>query len=547
MNNQSLPQPEERRLSGTPASSGFGAGPLFVQAEPANGFIESAMPPYNAGSPEIEKSALEEALSAASVDLSALLDTLDRAEEGIIEFQIAMLEDETVSEAAFEAIAQGTPALVAWRSAITTLVNEYRSAADAYFRDRAGDIIDIQTRVEGLLCGQTADGFPAGSIVVATDVTPTRFLETDWSGGGVALFEGSASSHVAMLARARGVPLLVGLERSALPTGGEALLDGDSGHLIVEPSDRSHSQHEHKRRDHEARAWIDKAHLDGPAVTATGEAVAVYLNVASTDDLEGIEAAHCDGIGLVRTEFLFHDDAGLPDEETQFAAYRSIVEWAAGRPVTFRTLDAGGDKPITGLTTEDESNPFLGVRGYRLSVLHPDVFETQLRALLRVAALGPVKIMVPMITTAEEFAGARRLFEMTRERLSNEGVEIGAAAFGMMVEVPAAAIAIDEFDADFFSIGSNDLIQYVTASGRDNRAVDHLMKPDLTAVTFLLERVAAHGRDSGREVSLCGDLAANRRYAHLLLDCGLRALSVPPSALAACKAEIATYGGKADG
>jgi len=547
MKNQSLPQPEERRLSGTPASGGFGAGPLFVQAETANGTVESALPPYHAGSTEVEKSALEDALGAASVELSALLETLNGSEEGIIEFQIAMLEDETVSEAAFEAVAQGTPALVAWRSAITTLVNEYRSASDAYFRDRAGDIIDIQTRVEGLLCGQTADGFPAGSIVVATDVTPTRFLETDWNGGGVALFEGSASSHVAMLARARGVPLLVGLERADLQACGEALIDGDSGQLIVDPSDRSRSEHEHKWRDHDLRARDDETHLDGPAVTAAGETVAVYLNVASSDDLEGIEAGHCDGIGLVRTEFLFHDDTGLPDEDAQFEAYRTIVEWAEGRPVTFRTLDAGGDKPIAGLTVDDESNPFLGVRGYRLSLLHPDVFETQLRALLRVAALGPVKIMVPMITTAEEFAEARGLFEKTREQLSKEDVEIGEPAFGMMVEVPAAAIAIEEFDAGFFSIGSNDLIQYVTACGRDNRAVGHLMNPELTAVTFLLERVATHGRDSGREVSLCGDLAADRRYAHLLLDCGLRALSVAPSALAACKAEVATYGGKADG
>ena len=287
--------------------------------------------------------------------------------------------------------------------------------------------------------------------------------------------------------------------------------------------------------------------LDKPAVTKSGETVSVMINVAGPEDIESLDPGHCDGVGLVRTEFLFHGSAVQPDEETQYAFYRDIVRWAAGKPVTLRTLDAGGDKPIPGLTVDGETNPFLGIRGLRLSLRRPEVFKVQLRAMLRAAALGPVKIMLPMVTAPEELAAARAILAEARRELAEEGAELGEAAFGMMVEVPSAAIAIDEFDADFYSIGSNDLVQYVTASGRDVAGLGALARPDCTAVLRLIARVARHGRETGREVSLCGDAAGDPAVLPRLLEAGLRVVSVAPTALARTKAAIAAYEGSDHG
>jgi phosphotransferase system enzyme I (PtsI) len=217
------------------------------------------------------------------------------------------------------------------------------------------------------------------------------------------------------------------------------------------------------------------------------------------------------------------------------------MNWAGGKPVTIRTLDAGGDKPIAGLTPRDESNPFLGLRGLRLSLARPEIFRVQLRALIRAAALGPLKIMVPMVTKPEELAETRKMLDAAVAELSAEGRPTGRPELGMMVEVPAAALNIAAFDADFYSIGSNDLTQYVTAAGRDCAAVQHLYDPFEPGVLELIGRVVRHGVGSGRPVSLCGEMAADPRALRILLTLGLRAVSVSPASLPRVKAVIRTH------
>jgi phosphotransferase system enzyme I (PtsI) len=275
-------------------------------------------------------------------------------------------------------------------------------------------------------------------------------------------------------------------------------------------------------------------------MTADRVRIAVHLNIAGPSELEAIRPTVCDGIGLVRSEFLFHGAAGLPDEETQLAFYCRIVEWAEGRPVTIRTLDAGGDKPIAGLTIDGESNPFLGVRGVRLSLIRPEVFRVQLRALARAASHGALKIMLPMVTAPAELAAARALLDEELAALAASGVAARRPPLGIMVEVPATALTIEEFDADFFSIGSNDLTQYVTAAGRDIAAVADLADPLNPAVMRLVGMVVAHGRAHGREVSLCGDAGGDPAVIPRLLATGLRSLSVAPAALGRTKAAIAS-------
>jgi phosphotransferase system enzyme I (PtsI) len=275
--------------------------------------------------------------------------------------------------------------------------------------------------------------------------------------------------------------------------------------------------------------------------------VRVLLNLADIAELRAIEAAHCDGIGLVRTELMLRTLAEIRDEERQFQLYRAIVEWAQGRPVTIRTLDAGGDKPIEGYTLAGERNPFLGVRGIRLSLLHEDLLAIQLRALARAAAFGEVKIMLPMVTRPAELDAVRRLLDEAVQALRSAGIACGSPALGMMVEVPAAALAIDGFRADFFSIGSNDLIAYVTACSRDSERLAALTDPLQPAVLRLVRAVVEHGAAGNLEVSLCGDMASDARCLPALLATGLRTLSVAPASLARVKAQISRFNGASGG
>jgi phosphotransferase system enzyme I (PtsI) len=346
---------------------------------------------------------------------------------------------------------------------------------------------------------------------------------------------------VAILARSRGVPMIVGVDVEHLENGTDALLDGEAGLLIIDPDADTRAVYRQRRAEQsEARQAI--ASFNGPALTASGELVRVMINVTGLAELENLDPAQVDGIGLMRTEFLFQGREKLPTEEEQYQIYRRMVEWAAGKPVTIRTLDAGGDKPITGLTQAGDINPFLGVRGVRLSLRRLDVFRLQLRALARAAVAGNLKVMIPMVTVPEELDRCRGLFEQAVEELRREGREAQLPPLGMMVEVPAAALTIEDFSADFFSIGSNDLIQYVAAASRDEPQLADLARPS-RAVFSLIGHVVNHGDRSGRETSLCGDLAGDPGQVAALLDQGLRTFSVTPGAVGPVRAAIARYSG----
>ena len=491
------------------------------------------------GDTEREAAALRSAIAKAAAELAALAGRADDDAAGILGFQIALLEDDALSEPAFAAIAGGVPADAAWRAALDDEIGGYRAGEDETFRARAADLADLRDRVLVHLGGAAvANAVERGSIVAAADLPPSRFLAIDWrAGGAVLLSQGSRNSHVAMLARARGVPMIVGLGIDPLRLAGEALVDATCGELVLDPAPATRAAFEARQRSHEDGAAEAASRLAEPAATADGVPVAVHINVAAPDELVPLSPAICDGIGLVRTEFLF-SSGSLPDEETQYRTYRRLAEWAADKPVTIRTLDAGGDKPVAGLTVVGESNPFLGMRGIRLSLARPQVFAVQLRALARAACHGKVRIMLPMVTLPEELEAARALLEAEVAALQSAGVPAVLPPLGIMVEVPAAALAIERFDAAFFSIGSNDLTQYVMAAGRDITAVADLADPLNPAVLRLIHLVAEHGRARGRDVCLCGDAGGDPVAIEALLRAGVRSLSVVPAALAAAKVAI---------
>jgi len=523
-------------LRGTPVSPGLARGPLVLLDEA----VRAGARGLNSAGDEAAR--LRTALEGARGDLQALMASIGGSEgETILAFQVGMLEDAVVTEPALVAIARGEAADTAWRAAMDAQIRGYHEAEDLYFRARASDLRDMRDRVLRHIAGESAAAIAPGSIVIATDLSPSRFLEIDWNGGGIALFEGSPNSHVAMLARARGVPMIVSLERASLLGHEEALLDTDNAVLVASPDAKTSADFRQRQQACELAKADDARYLAARALTAKGETVQVMINVADGSELEALDPAHCDGIGLVRTELLLRNLAELGDEEMQYRAYGRILKWANGKPVTFRTLDAGGDKPIAGYTIDGEGNPFLGVRGVRLSLLHPQVLTTQLRALARAAALGPLKVMVPMVANPRELDRVRALLDGAVAQLRKEGIECGFPELGMMVEVPAAALTIDLFDADFFSIGSNDLIQYITASSRDAGSLAALQDPLQPAVLRLVHEIVAHAVKHDVPVSLCGDMASDVRCIPALLGVGLRCLSVSPSALGPVKGAIARY------
>ncbi|MGJ4946692.1 phosphoenolpyruvate--protein phosphotransferase [Bradyrhizobium sp. HKCCYLS1011] len=520
----------QRRLVGRAASSGLAVGPALLLRAPET----SKRKP---GTVAEERAALADAVAGARDAVASLASELVGDAADMIAFQLALLEDDALTVSAYAQIEAGVAADVAWLSAMQEEIAGYETAEDEYFRARAADLTDIRDRVLRRLFGLQQADLPEGAIVVARDLPPSTFLGIDWSrGGGIALGDGSPTSHVAMLARSRGVPMVVGLGREVEKLAGTLLVDGGTGNVMIDPDSEAVSM----ARDASERLARRKASAVEwqcePAVTVDGVAIAVLVNVSGAADIAGLPAAACDGIGLARTEFLTANL--LRDEDAQYRTYAELVRWAEGSPVTIRTLDAGGDKPIPGYTVDGESNPFLGLRGLRLSLRHPDIFRIQLRALARAAALGPLKIMLPMVTHPAEFEAAHEHLRAVLAELAESRAAFAEPSFGMMVEVPAAALAAQDFAAGFFSIGTNDLTQYATAAARDGAEVADYADVLHPGVLAMIAHVVLAGRDKGIEVSVCGDAAGDARSIPALLAVGVRSLSVAPGLLPMVKQTI---------
>jgi phosphoenolpyruvate-protein phosphotransferase (PTS system enzyme I) len=518
---------------GMTASIGFAHGPFVRADRETDGGRVAAAPPD-------EQAALRTALGSAGDQIAKLAESVGGDGAEILEFQMALLEDDDFLDPIFAAIAEGTPAHAAWSSALEAQIADYNAAADEYLQARSSDLADLRDRVLRILRGGENDApeIPSGAVVCAEDLPPSQFLEIDWSrGGGLALLRGSPNSHVAMLARARGIPMVVQL--GSVPADARtALLDGEGATLELNPSAEQLGLFERRQDLLRKNRASSRAILARPTASIAGETIKLLINIQRVEDLEHADAQYADGIGLMRTEFLLNGPSGLPDEETQYRAYDAVLRWARERPVTIRTFDAGGDKPVPGFTVDGEANPFLGVRGLRLCLERPDIFRVQLRALARAAVRDNLKVMFPMVTIPAELEAARRLFFEAVDQLQSEGIPAALPDVGVMVEVPAAALAIDQFDAAFFSIGSNDLAQYITACDRTNGALANLIDPLQPAVLGLIKHIVDHGGQAGRAVSLCGDMASDPRCVAGLLACGLRELSVNPSALALIKQTI---------
>jgi phosphotransferase system enzyme I (PtsI) len=525
-------------VRGRAAAPGEVTGPLVRPADRTASTAAASSEPLD---PAREGERLESAVAAARDGLDRAIATVgDDVAAEVLGFQRELLDDDDLLDGARELIATGASAADAWVGVMDEQISDFGASDDEVFRARTADLRDLRDRVIGHLCGRAseAEGLPDHAVIHAADLAPSRFLSIDWNrAGGIALAEGSATSHVAMLARSRGVPMAIGLGPIDLADGTLVTLDGEAGTLAPAAAGARPG-----RRVVVESGEIDEV-LAGEAKTADGTRIQTLINIMGPADLQRPEAAFADGIGLLRSEFLFAE--GRPDEDAQYAIYRDILGWAGKRPVTVRTLDAGGDKPLDGVTIAGEANPFLGLRGIRLSLKHRDLFKTQLRALARAAVHGELEVMFPMIAVPAEYDAAAALMDEAIAELTAEGIAAKRPKLGMMVEVPSAAIAVDLFAAEFFSIGSNDLTQFVLACDRANGAVNDLFDAMNPAVVRLIERVAAHGRQTGKKVSVCGELASDPSGVRVLLAAGITRVSVSLAALGRAKKAIAGFSGGA--
>lgn len=527
-------------FAGHGASRGLALGRARVRLPHALEMAEQRVPAAQA---DAEAQRLHDALEAARAEMRALREKLQGAlsKEAVefIDLHALLLDDPELVQALETLVRQERySAGYALRVQRDRLAAVFEQMDDPYLRSRLDDLDHIIGRINAHL--QRREPLPpgtAGEVLVCDNVAPSELAQLQ-AQGVVAIVSaaGSPLSHSAILARSLHLPLVVGAAEALarINDGDVVMVDGETGEVVVDP-DAADLRRYQQREQQDARARRDLERLRSkPTRTRDGVDVALYANAESREDVARAHALGAAGVGLYRTEFLFLQRNELPDEDEQFQVYRDAVLGMSGRPVTFRTLDLGADKADrTGLSLANEDNPALGVRGVRLSLLYDQVFDTQLRAIARAAAYGPVRVLVPMVSCREEVLLVRRRLRRAVAAVKRRGVVVETPPLGAMIEVPAAAIGVHGLvDAvDFMSIGTNDLVQYLLAVDRNNDALGDLYSPLHPGVLRLLAHVIGAGAQSGTPVAVCGEMAGDTRLAPLLLAMGLREFSLHPASL----------------
>ena len=528
-------------LQGYPASPGVAIGPARRFHAP-----EMEIPDQEAADPEVELKALDRAIAAAREDIARQRDLVaaraGEAQAQIFDAHLLFLRDEALLQPARRAIHDDrATAARAWHDAVERTAAVWDALEDEYLRARAADLRSVGTQVLAHLLGRPTPKpvLATSGILVAQDLTPADTAGLDPAETrGIVTAHGGPTSHAAVLARSLGIPAVVGVgEALAGVTEGASLaLDGGTGVLYLDPEpallDRLRGEQEERGRVLGAAREMARS----PAVTIDGAVIEVAANVGGPAEVDAAVIAGADGVGLFRTEFLFMGRDAMPDEDEQMAAYTAAAEALDGRPLLLRTLDAGADKPIPYLRQPPEENPFLGVRGIRLGLSRPALLDTQLRAIVRVAAHHRLRVMFPMISTLDEVRQARTALDRAREALGS-AVELEV---GIMVEVPAAALTAAALAAevDFFSIGTNDLTQYTLAADRGNEHVAGLTDALHPGVLRLIQATVEGARTHGRWVGVCGELGGDVLATPLLLGLGVTELSMSSPSIASVKQAV---------
>jgi phosphotransferase system enzyme I (PtsI) len=524
------------KLSGVGASEGVAVGPAFVHAA---GELEPER--KNVSEDAIEEE-LERFRRAVEVVVGKLSETSERLSESgseeeaaIFEAHVELAEDPELSSGVEERVRDLESPEAAVLAVGEGYASELAAMEDEYLSARADDVRDVARQIAAELMGRGAaelETLEVPSVIVARSLAPS---DTARIPKGMALgfvtAEGSKTSHVSIMARSMGIPAVVGVGVAALEAALEArtvAVDGGEGFAIPDPNPDTVAEFEAKQgaMAEERAALEEYRHVE--ARTRDGRRIEVSANLGSASEAEDALDWGAEGVGLFRTEFLFMEGSQLPSEDEQYEAYAAVARVFGEKPVIVRTLDVGGDKDLPGVDQPEEENPFLGWRGIRMCLDVPGLFKPQLRAILRAGASGNLKVMFPMISDVEELRAAKKVFDECREELENEGQEIGRVEVGIMVETPAAAICAAHLapEVSFFSIGTNDLVQYTLAADRGNERLRHLQGADHPAVLELVRMTCEAAREQGIWVGVCGEAAGEVALIPKLVELGVTELSM---------------------
>lgn len=494
------------------------------------------------GEPGREAALFEAAALLAKDEISTLVSGAARDEGDIFLFQREILNDHGLLAEVLRGIEAGCGAAAAVEHAAGLYADKLRRIPDEYISQRAGDVLDACRRVVAIL-----DGRPRGdikltepSILLADELLPSDLASVDKSLIlGIAMSAGSTQSHCAIIARTYGIPTIVaaGTALLSVESGTPCVMDAAAGVLIAEPDEVTVARFSHRINLSRRKTMAAEQLRLAPCVTQDGIAVSLLANCSAPEDICAAMALGAEGVGLLRSEFLFLDGS-VPGEEEQFAFYRDCLAAANGKPVTIRTLDIGADKSVSGISAAEEENPALGLRGLRLSLAHPALLRCQLAALLRAAQYGDLRIMFPMVTTPDDLDRALAIVAQVRAELALRGVEFASQVpIGCMIETPAAALMAEELaqKCDFFSVGTNDLTQYTLAADRLNTAVANYFNPTAPALQKLLAMTIHAAQQAGIELSVCGEAAADPACALTYVRLGVRKLSMAAIAVSDVK------------
>ncbi|MCR5083907.1 MAG: phosphoenolpyruvate--protein phosphotransferase [Succinivibrionaceae bacterium] len=518
-------------LKGVGVSDGIACAPLRD--------LSGECPPPAAGEadPAQELAAFERALAVASGQIDELVGRAGRemGEDAaeILSLQQLLISSPDVVDRTRELIAGGSGAVEAVLKVGRDQCREFQSLPDPYMQVRGQDVVDVTRRIANIIRGHGPLRLDAPAILCADDLMLSDLLE----GGremlrGIVLRRGTALSHLCLLVRAMGLPMVV---KAELPRGGldgrTAILDGGEGVCVIDPDARRMADFERERSRLQGEQDELRSLVGTRSVTRAGREIRVEANVSVVEDIELALSRGADGVGLFRSEFLYLGRDAPPSEEEQFSCYRKVAVLMDDRPVTIRTFDLGGDKRPEFQGIEPPDTSMLGIRGLRYALRHPDLLRAQLRALLRAAVFGNLSVMLPMVTSLAEIAEVRALIERCRVELEAAGVECRVPRLGVTVETPACALEAAAFarEVDFLSVGTNDLTQYTLAINRQHPGLSYLYDPHHPAVLGLLGQVAAAARGAGIECSICGELAADPALTDTFIEQGFTALSVAPS------------------
>ncbi len=481
----------------------------------------------------------ENAKSKAKEQLREIYEKTEKkvgeSEAKIFEAHLMMIDDQEYTDSICDLIRkQKYNAEYAVAVTRDRLSNMFEAMEEEYFKSCAVDVKDVSKRIIDILCGNQND-YSLGDIpviVVAKELTPSETMQMDRDKILAFVIEdGSINSHTAILARTMGIPALIDITVDEDWQGKMAIVDSYTGKLIIEPDEENIRLYNiQKERYEDDRQSLQE--LKGKEnITLSGQKIRLYANIGTTEDVKNVLENDADGIGLFRSEFLYLEKDRMPTEDEQFEVYRYIAETMEGRDVIIRTVDIGADKQVNYMNLDEEYNPALGYRGIRMCLNEPEIFKTQIRAILRASLYGTIKVMYPMIISVEEVREIKKIVEEVKQELVEEGVQYVDIKQGIMIETPAAAIISDTLakEVDFFSIGTNDLTQYTLALDRQNPKLNRFYNPYHDAILKLIEIVVKNGHDAGIEVGICGELGADTRLTEFFLEIGVDELSVTPA------------------